>query len=179
MALLTPEQVDGRTIVQAAFVVDDVERAAHYWAETFGAGPFFLYDKVPLLDVRDATGAPAVLEQAAAFGQWGHVMVELVQPQRADPGLLTETMTRPGPNHIAYFAADTAAEVKRLEASGAPVIASLDFGGVRVHFHDARATAGFVIEHYPCIDAVKATYEAVAQAAEGWDGSDPVRGPLG
>ncbi len=178
MALLTPDQLNGRTIVQVAFVVPDVERAAAYWATTFGAGPFFLYDKVPLLDVRDGTGDPAVLEQAAAFGQWGHVMVELVQPHRANPGLLTETMTRPGPNHIAYFATDTAAEVERLEASGAPVIASLDFGGVRAHFHDARATAGFVIEHYPCVGAVKATYEAVAQAAEGWDGTDPIRGPL-
>lgn len=178
MAHLTPAQLDGRTIVQIAFHVNDLERSALHWSRNFGAGPFFVYERVPVTDVRGPHGHPGVFEQGAAFGQWGAVMVELVKMHRVEPDSAASVMLRPGFHHIAYFAADTAAEVARLERTGAPVLTSLGFGGVRVHFHDGLATSGFVIEHYPCVDAVEQVYRKVAEAAQGWDGSKPVRGPL-
>ena len=178
MTHLTPAQLDGRKIVQVAFHVNDLDRGALHWARNFGAGPFFVYERVPITDVKGPRGAPGVFEQGAAFGQWGPVMVDLVKMHRVEPDVIAGVMMRRGFHHIAYFAADTEAEAARLESSGAPVLMSLGFGGVRVHFHDSLATSGFVIEHYPCVDIVEEVYRKVAEAADGWDGSKPVRGPL-
>jgi hypothetical protein len=45
----------------------------------------------------------------------------------------------------------------------------------RFHFLDAVATLGHMIELYEESDRIRAFYEHVRSAAEGWDGSDPVR----
>lgn len=178
MSFLSDEQLAGHKIVQIAFVVDDLEAAALTWVERFGAGPFFVHDEVPVGDVRDAVGRPAVLEQGNALGQWGSLMVELVKWHNLEPGMMTETMGRKGFNHIAYFASDSDGERDRLVNAGTPLVASLSFGDARVHYHDAVADHGFVIEHYPCVDAVELAYRKVAEAANGWTGENPVRGPL-
>lgn len=175
MALLTGEQINGQKIVQVAFVVDDLERAALHWAETHGAGPFFFLDEVPVTDVRGPGGVPGVLEQGFAVGQWGPVMVELNRQDRVEPAAAAEALTTPGFGHLAYFSTDSEAEEERLEKAGAPLLLSLSFGETRVRFHDGRKTSGFVIEHYSCSGAVEEVYRKVAEAAEGWDGSNPFR----
>ncbi len=175
MALLTQEQVHGRKIVQVAFNVDNLEKAALHWAQTHGAGPFFVLDEVPVADVRGPDGEPGVLEQGIAVGQWGPLMVELVRQARVEPAAAAEALTTPGFGHIAYFSTDSEAEAERLEAAGAPLLVSLSFGETRVRFHDGRATSGFVIEHYQYGGAIEEVYRRVAEAADGWDGSDPVR----
>lgn len=178
MTIPAPQQLNGRTIVQVAFNVNNLERAALHWAQHFGAGPFFIHEQIPATDVRGPDGSPGVFELGAAFGQWGPVMVELVKIQRVEPDASASILLRQGFHHIAYFAADTDAEVAELERNGAPVLTSLGFGQVRVHFHDGLATSGFIIEHYPCVDAIEELYRKVAEAAMGWDGSQPVRGPV-
>ncbi|GAA4550805.1 VOC family protein [Pseudonocardia xishanensis] len=175
MASLSKEQIEGRKAVQVAFIVDNLEEAALNWARTVGAGPFFLARELPVSNVRRPNGEHAEFEQGIALGQWGSVMVELIEVRKAAPAIVHEVMTTPGFNHIAYLAADPEAEAARLVESGAPVLLTLEFGGVPVHFHDARHTTGFVIEHYPYVDAIEQTYGLVADAAEGWDGSDPLR----
>ncbi|WP_322544783.1 VOC family protein [Rhodococcoides fascians] len=175
MALLTDEQIHQQKIVQVAFVVDDLEKAALHWAQTHGAGPFFFLDEVPLTDVRGPDGEPGVLQQGFAVGQWGPVMVELNRQDRIEPAAAGDILMAPGFSHIAYFSTDSEAEEQRLVEAGAPLLMSLSFGETRVRFHDARSTSGYVIEHYACAGAVEETYRRVAEAAEGWDGTDPFR----
>ena len=105
-------------------------------------------------------------------------MVELVQIHRVEPDSIASALTRPGFHHIAYFAPNSEDEAARLAANAMPVLISLGFGDIRVHFHDALASAGYIIEHYPCVDGIEALYRKVAEAALDWDGSKPVRGPL-
>ncbi|WP_342661399.1 hypothetical protein Rruber_05164 (plasmid) [Rhodococcus ruber] len=178
MALLTQEQLDGHQIVQIAFVVDNLEDAARGWSGTFGAGPFFVHENMPVSDVRGPDGRPAVFSQDVAIGQWGSLMVELVKWHDLQAGPVADVLGRSGFNHVAYFAPDSDAERERLEAAGHKVVVSLGFGDLRVHFHDAVAEHGFAIEHYPCADVVEELYRKVAEAAQGWDGADPVRGPI-
>lgn len=179
MSFLTDEQLDGHKVVQVAFAVDDLEQAALAWANRFGAGPFFVYDPVPVNAPAKADGSAAIFDQSAAFGQWGPVMVELVKWNDLEPGLISDTMGKMGFNHIAYFVKDANEERVRLEQSGAPVVLSLKFGDVPVHFHDARKATGFVIEHYPFAGAAEEMFRKVAEAADGWNGKDPLRGPIG
>jgi methylmalonyl-CoA/ethylmalonyl-CoA epimerase len=165
------------SIAQIAFVVDDLETASLHWARTFGAGPFFLHDRVPLGEIFEPDGTPAVFEQGAAFGQWGPLMVELITFQRVEPASAAAIVCKTGLSHIAYFASDTPAEVERLEDAGAPALLKLQIGDYDCYWHDARDTIGCLVEHYP-YDAVAGLYGPVADAARNWDGSDPVRGPI-
>ena len=178
MTNLFPEHLDGRKIIQIAFHVDDLEQAALEWVRTFKAGPFFVYRDVVLQDVRDRDGNDGAFDLDVAFGQWGTVMVELVKIQRIEPSSVADIMMQPGLNHIATFIDDPEAERERLEQAGAPMLLALKFGDMPVHFHDARSTTGFVIEHYQCAGVIEPLYRKTAEAAVNWDGSDPVRGPV-
>jgi hypothetical protein len=169
--------IENRRIVQIAFVVDDLEAACLHWASTFGAGPFFLHDPVPVGKVTQPDGAAAVFEAACGFGQWGPVMVELIKFHRVEPESIAAAVCRPGLSHIAYFESDSDGETNRLQAEGAPALFRHEIGDYYSSWHDARDTIGCLIEHYP-FDAVSALYGAVSQAAKDWDGSDPIRGPL-
>ena len=62
MTILAPQQLNGRTIVQVAFNVNNLERAALHWAQHFGVGPFFIYEQIPATDVRGPDGSPGVFE---------------------------------------------------------------------------------------------------------------------
>jgi hypothetical protein len=48
-------------------------------------------------------------------------------------------------------------------------------GGIRFCFVDAVATRGHMLELYEPTDRLRAFYAAVAEAADVWDGNDPVR----
>ncbi len=48
-------------------------------------------------------------------------------------------------------------------------------GGSAFHFVDAVQTHGHMFELYEAGDRVRRFYDEVARAAEGWDGTDPVR----
>jgi hypothetical protein len=47
--------------------------------------------------------------------------------------------------------------------------------GMRVHFLDARASIGGLIELYVGSEHLRSLYDKVAALHEGWDGSDVVR----
>jgi hypothetical protein len=162
------------TIVQLAYVVDDLRSAAAKWAAALGAGPFFVYSHLPMT-VRH-NGHPAVMDHSAAFGQWGEVMVELIEYHQIEPPeLATELSHRDGVHHVAWFAPSLEAEQLRLESNGWPEVLNMEAdGGIRMAFHRA-STLGHLVEVYEACPALLALYRKVAEAAHGWDGSEPVR----
>ncbi len=58
-------------------------------AEQFGAGPFFVRQHIALLDVV-IRGRPGTFDHSSAYGQWGHVMVELVEDHGDGPSPVRE-----------------------------------------------------------------------------------------
>jgi hypothetical protein len=164
------------TIVQIAYLVDDVQAAALQWADRTGAGPFFVRRHPPLASV-EHRGASALFDHSSAFGQWGSVQVELVQLHDAAPGSLALALGgSPGIHHVACFVHSLEAEQQRLEALGWPaLLTARTAGGLTFGFHDSRADLGHLVEVYEPSDRLLRFYAKVAQAASGWDGSDPVR----
>ena len=63
---------------QIAYAVPDAFEAAKRWAKDFGAGPFFISEHIPVTDV-SYRGSPSSFDHTSAYGQWGDIMVELVQ----------------------------------------------------------------------------------------------------
>jgi Glyoxalase/Bleomycin resistance protein/Dioxygenase superfamily len=163
-------------IVQIAYAVEDVRAAARSFAARVGAGPFFVrhHDLPRHVDHR---GEPAGFDHSSAYGQWGHLQIELVQVHSAEPASLADIVhRRSGIHHVATFVASIDAEQARLVEMGwPPVMTAETASGLRYAFHDARPQLGHLLEVYEPSPGVLKLYSMVAAAAEGWTGDDPVR----
>jgi catechol 2,3-dioxygenase-like lactoylglutathione lyase family enzyme len=157
--------------VQLAYAVGDVVEAATTFAARTGAGPFFVIEHIPLVDSR-VRGTDAPFDHSSAYGQWGELMVELVQehtPPLVPPGAV---------HHLAYLVDSLPQAAAWCAASGWPeVLLATTAGGQRFAFHDARATLGHLVELYEPSPRLRAFYAMVRAAANGWDGTEPVRRP--
>jgi hypothetical protein len=162
--------------VQLAYHVPDAEAAAHTWAERFGAGPFFLNRHIPVHSVT-VRGNPGRFDHTSAYGQWGEVMVELVQQHGDDPSPMRERFAadESGLHHVAYFIDDLDATSAALDGIGMPLAMDAMAGDTRFLFHDAVKTLGHYLELYRPTERLLDFYGMVRNAAQGWDGTNPVR----
>ena len=164
------------TPVQLGYVVDDVFAAAHRFASTYGAGPFFVLEHIPCVEVL-YRGQPGTFDHSAAYGQWGPLMVELFVQHDDEPSAVREMYAagEQGLHHMAFFVEDHASTAARLEELGCPQ-AQIGWANNRTRFafHDARATLGHYVEIYPPAPGTKAFYEMVRTAAQGWDGKNVI-----
>jgi hypothetical protein len=129
--------------VQIAYCVADVEEAAVMWQSQFGAGPFVIRRHIELENVRIA-GAPGTFDHSSAYGQWGEIMVELVQQH-------TPVIGAPmGIHHCAYFVDDLETAQLTLVDAGFPELLWAQVAGSSTAFayHDAHPTLGHLIEVY-------------------------------
>jgi catechol 2,3-dioxygenase-like lactoylglutathione lyase family enzyme len=168
----TPDWPELGPVVQIAYAVPDAESAARRWAVRHRAGPFFLARRIPVDDVV-VRGVPGVFAHTSAYGQWGGLMVELVQRDSDDPSPLTELPC--GLHHLAFFVDDLDAASSALGTAGVPLAMSARAGETRFLFHDARADLGHFLELYEPSSRLLGFYAMVRDAALGWDGRDPVR----
>jgi methylmalonyl-CoA/ethylmalonyl-CoA epimerase len=162
----------------SAYVVEDIEATVSRLVDGLGAGPFFLIENVPLENVR-SRGEPAEFVHNSAFGYCGDGAIELIEtvrlaPERVDKGF---SAPRPRIQHVAYVVPPT--EVVDLRSSlderGLPQYLSTWLGGVETTLHDASATLGHDIEIHGDNEGLRGFFAMVRDAAEGWDGSEPLR----
>ncbi len=155
--------------VQVAYAVDDVVAAAERFATSTGAGPFFVLRHIALATSR-VHGVDAPFDHSSAYGQWGPLMVELVQEHTApvvEPGRV---------HHVAFMVPSLDAAAAWCESQGWPeVLRASTSGGQSFAFHDARAALGHLVELYEPSDRLLGFYTMVADASRGWDGTTPVR----
>jgi len=166
-----------RQIVQNAYVVNDVFKAAERMTELVGAGPFFVLEHIPLSECL-YRGDKVDFDHTSAYGQCGPIMIELVQQNNDGPSAFRD-MYAPGEeglHHVASFTDDFDAEVARYAALGfeAANLATTT-GGTRFAYIDTVSMLGHMVEFYQDDKGVRDFYAMVAAAAEGWDGTDPVR----
>ena len=165
------------TAVQIAYAVPDAEEAAARWAAELGAGPFFFRPHIELFDVV-IRGRPGRFDHSSAYGQWGSIMVELVQDHGDGPSPVRDLFgaDESGPHHLAFFVDDPDTVIDGLARQGhALAMSARTAAGVEFHFVDTVATLGHMIELYRPTDRLREFYAMVAEAALGWDGSNPVR----
>jgi len=155
--------------VQIAYPVDDVQRAAAVFSDRTGAGPFFVLRNIPLARSR-VRGHEAPFDHSSAYGQWGEVMVELVQEH-------TAPLVPPGSgiHHVAFMVPDLeeARTVATAHGWSEELWATTATGQCFVF---ARAPElGHLVEMYEPSDRLVGFYRMVADAARGWAGDQPVR----
>ena len=163
--------------VQIAYVVPDVEKAAHQWAEQFGAGPFLVNRHIAVTNVVHR-GKPGAFDHTSAYGQWGDLMVELVHDHGTEPSVVRERFARheSGLHHMAHMVDHLDSAIDALAAAGHPVaMSAATASGTRFVFVDAVASHGHYFELYQRSEHLTAFYDLVRDASLHWDGNNPVR----
>ena len=161
-----------------AYVVDDIEATVNRLVDQLGAGPFFLIENVPLEDVL-SRGEPANFVHNSAFGSCDGSAIELIEvislaPERVERGFAGG---RPRIQHVGYVvpATEVADLRSSLDERGLTQYLSSQLGEVETTLHDASATLGHDIEIHADNQGLHDFFSMVSGAAEGWDGSEPLR----
>jgi catechol 2,3-dioxygenase-like lactoylglutathione lyase family enzyme len=164
--------------VQLAYFVPDIRQAALHASETFGAGPFFLLNRIEL-EWGEHRGVSCKFIHSSAYGQWGDLMMELVQQDEEGPSPFRDLYApgEQGLHHVASFVASLEETIEAYQRAGMPLAtrAVTKNGGSEFAFIDTTAHTGHMLEIYERSESLAGFYQFVRQAARGWDGLDPVR----
>lgn len=164
-------------IRQVAFYVPDARQAAADHAAAFGSGPYFVMEHIPLSLAR-YRGKPSIFDHTSAYGQWGDVMIEMVQVHNKEPSVFTDLYPHGGPgfHHIALIIDNLPEAMQTFEAAG---FAEGFYGevqpGVGFAMMDATRQFGHFIELYEPTPPLLAVYHRVRSAALSNDGGAVVR----
>ncbi|MEQ8859097.1 MAG: VOC family protein [Pseudomonadales bacterium] len=162
--------------VQIAYFVTDIERAARRMNARFGAGPFFVTRRIALAR-GEHRGRSCRFVHSSAYGQWGDIMLELVQQDEEGPSPFRDRFApgQEGLHHLAFFVADLEAAIAACRADGLNLASrATTESGVEFAFVD-DAALGHMLELYEGDSMLRGFYRLVREAADGWDGSDPIR----
>jgi hypothetical protein len=162
---------------QIAYFVPDIRVAAERHAASFGSGPYFVADHIPLRRVLHR-GREATLDHSSAYGQWGELMIEFVQQNDAGPSAFRDMFPGGGEglHHVALIVDDFAATRTHLEAEGmATALYAEMMDGFAFAMMDATARYGHMIEIYEGVPVLTGFYDSVREASIGWDGGDVLR----
>jgi hypothetical protein len=168
----------GQPVRQIAYCVNNVRAAALRHSALFGSGPFFAIDYHALpVTHRDKD---AIFTHSAAIGQWGSIQVELMQDNGDGPSILSDLYKkgsgRTGIHHMAIIIDDLESTVASFKKSGysEAMRVSIPHAPLNAVFMDTVATYGHFIELYEPVPIITNIYDAVAKAAIGFDGRNPL-----
>jgi catechol 2,3-dioxygenase-like lactoylglutathione lyase family enzyme len=164
-------------IRQLGYVVKDIEAAMNYWSEKLGVGPWFYNPRVP---IRNYTYEGQAYEphNSVALANSGDVQVELIQTRNDVPSMYRDFLQQgyTGLQHVAYWTQDYDADLARLLAQGfRPVMGGEVGENGRFVYVDTEFHPGTVIELSEVAGPKGKLFDMIRAAADGWDGSDPIR----
>ncbi len=164
-------------IIQVAYVVEDIEAAAHHWIKTLGVGPFFLFEHFPLFDAQ-YRGKPMDFDVNAALGFSGSMCFELIQQNNKVDSVYSEVVAKRGYgfHHWALATEDFEGSVKHYEDLGAEMALYGVAGvGARAAYMDTYDTLGGMIELIEMTPKTEEFFGLLQAASVNWDGKDPIR----
>jgi hypothetical protein len=164
-------------IRQAGYVVADIEAAMRHWSEVLGVGPWFYAPRVPVQNFR-YNGVAATPETSVALANSGALQIELIQPRNDAPSVYRDFLAagRTGLQHVACWTTHFDDDMRRLGGLGYKVIMQGDVGrnGRYVYF-DTELFPGTMVELSEVAGPKGTMFRMIREAAQGWDGRDPVR----
>ena len=164
-------------IAQVAYFVSDVREAVPRMVATFGAGPFFVIDRIELAHA-EHRGKACPFVHTSAYGQWGDIMMELVQQDSDGPSPFRDLYGpgEEGLHHIATIVDNFDAACAAYADCGFPLATrATTLTGTEFGFVDATATLGHFIEIYEGSEGLLGFYAMVREAARDWQGEAPLR----
>ena len=165
-----------RSIRQIAYFVPDAVAAARAHSAMFGSGPYYVAEHIAL-SLCLYRGRAAELDHSSAYGQWGDVMIEFVQQNNDGPSVFHDMYPDGGQgfHHTALIVDDITASMRAFEDAGHETGLYAKVAGMAFAMMDCRGSLGHFVELYEPTSGLLGVYELVRSAAEGWDGSEPIR----
>jgi len=161
---------------QYAWHVPSVEQAVEYWSTVVGVGPFFVND----VDSNDYPGfryrgQPGRLNMRVAWGQSREGQIELIEVTSSEPNIYHDLVPpeRSAFHHVGIWSDDYASDRAALEGMGLDV--AMDMAPSNICYFDTSARNGAMLELIERNDAITGLFGLIAQAAEDWDGTRPLR----
>lgn len=166
------------TVAQIAYVVADLEAAIHAFIRDRGAGPFFVLDHFwqPGQIYR---GEPSHADATIAMGFSGQTWFELIQPLDDHPSIYREAIEKRGYgfHHHGIAFDDCEAALPRFVADGWHEVyrAAVPTGGEVIYLDHAGSNELGYVELLPATPGMDQSFTRFWQAAQDWDGRDPIR----
>lgn len=168
--------------MQIAFVPEDFDAALAHWTQVMGVGPFFVMENIVLEDGR-FMGTPSDCRFTIALAQWGDVQIELIRQDNDAPSIYRGDYLPPGGamHHVCLLTDDIGTARAAIEAGGGLVLVEGKVGadGAVIYADcgpaETRPNAGGIVEVLQPASGSEALFRMIADAAQSWDGSDPVR----
>jgi catechol 2,3-dioxygenase-like lactoylglutathione lyase family enzyme len=163
--------------MQAGFIVDDVPAALRYWIDVMGAGPFFVMEAKEW-SVLTYKGIPTDVHMRLTLGHWGALQLEFIEQlnEASSPYKDFRASGMRGLHHFGILVDDLAGEAALLAERGKNVVYQGSTPqGFRFAYLVDDEHPGAMIELIERGPAANALMTMVADAARGWDGSEPLR----
>jgi methylmalonyl-CoA/ethylmalonyl-CoA epimerase len=163
-------------VIQMGFVVPDLDRAMEHWTGTVGVGPFYVLSHIRFAEAL-YRGRPTNADISVGIAQWGEIQVELIQQYNDAPSIYRDFpyRERGGLQHVGVMTTSVADDLARLRPLGVEAVQSgSTANGIRFAYVSTDHYPGAMIElieHGP----IDEFFAMVRQAAQGWDGTQPVR----
>jgi Glyoxalase/Bleomycin resistance protein/Dioxygenase superfamily len=162
-------------IRQIGYVVRDLDTALEGWVE-LGIGPWFVIRGLPQRVT--CRGEPCEITLSLALANSGDLQIEVIQQQDDAPSIFTEFLSsgREGFQQFAYWTADFKATMQAVKEAGWPIVWSGGEDiGTRFAYVEPPNSPATILEIMELTEATTGMATFVRDAADGWDGSDPIR----
>ncbi|MGO4814887.1 VOC family protein [Cupriavidus sp. 2MCAB6] len=164
---------------QIGYVVRDIEKAMQHWSEVLGVGPWFYKEAIGTTEFRYYGQASALPDLSIALANSGGVQIELIEQRNDVPSLYLDSLKHgaEGVQHIAYWTGDAFDRfAQQLQARG-----YVEGHGGRMGTRGRFAyfvhpdLPGNIVEISEMSGGKGEYFATIAEAAQCWDGSEPIR----
>ena len=165
------------SIYQIAYLVENIEDAAHQWARLTGAGPFVLFDPFEFIEPR-YKGRACEMNLGIALGFSGGLCIELIAQHDDQPSIYSDWQREKGLglHHVAMLADDFPATLREQAAKGVDPLFTGGFGeNTHLAYLDTRNSLGCYLEIVEHTDFVRGALAAMRLEHESWDGKNTLR----
>jgi len=165
---------------QVGYVVRDLDQTVADWLR-MGVGPWFVMRGQSQSVLY--RGRPCTVSLSMAFANSGDLQIEVIQQEDGEPSIFGEYLAsgrESGVHQLAWWTADYAEAIRSAEALGWPVVWSggEEGKGARFAYLEPPSGPAPIVEIMELTPAVEGLAALVRGAADGWDGTAPIR-PLG
>jgi hypothetical protein len=160
---------------QIGYVVSDIDGALAGWVE-LGVGPWFVMRNLSQRVLY--RGEPCEITLSLALANSGDMQIEVIQQLDDTSSIFTEFLSsgREGFHQLAYWTEDFEATMRAVGAAGWPVVwAGGEDVGTRFAYVEPANSPATIVEIMELTEITAGVGTFIREAAEGWDGSDPIR----
>lgn len=163
-------------VMQFGYIVDDVEASANEWAQRVGAGPFYVMDRIEM-DQYYYRGVRTDVAMRLAFGYWGSIQIELIQPLSDTDTLYSRALRSSAGklNHCATVVSDIDTLLARRQLQNRVIQSGAMPTGLKFVYLEEHLPGGLHLELIEAQESTLLAFAGMEKVSRQWDGKDPVR----